>query len=85
MEKFLAQEEEIDKVQPMLPTLMLKEKYIGKTPSVKMNIPAYTTALTGREEVIGLYEDKTVTCYIVADEDGNISYVPQDWYDEGNG
>lgn len=85
MEKFLAQEEEIDKVQPMLPTLMLKEEYIGKTPSVKMNIPAYTTALTGREEVIGLYEDKTVTCYIVADEDGNISYVPQDWYDEGNG
>jgi len=85
MGKYLTTGDGMKQVQPAFPYQTLLEQYIGSVHYANAYGELAVSELTGDETIIGLYENKKQSSWIAVNDDGDVSYVPVEWYGEGNG
>ena len=85
MKKYLATGEKMSRVDPAFPCRDLLPEYIGSARYADIYKSLAVSELTGMETIAGIYENKKQSSWIVVNDEGDVSYVPVEWYGDGNG
>ncbi len=81
-EDCLAAGEETAQVREAFPLLWLREEYIGAVPFAFPDPGPSAVKLTGEEKVTGQWKSGDQLFLIVISEEGTVSFVPSDWYED---
>ncbi len=85
MKKYLATGEKMSRVDPAFPYRDLLPEYIGSARYADIYKSLAVSELTGTETIAGIYENRKQSSWIVINDEGDVSYVPVEWYGDGNG
>ena len=75
----------MSRVDPAFPCRDLLPEYIGSVRFADIYRSLAVSELTGMETIAGIYENRKQSSWIVVNDEGDVSYVPVEWYWDGNG